>query len=91
MKTLKEVIPQVLGCEYHDSQVRKYVDVQVVSEHNSSVNKWPGIHKNVHFWVLLENGRAVGWNESPTHGWSFPVIRNMATIKMEEELKCNIS
>jgi len=35
---------------------------------------WPGPQKDVHCWWELENGKAVGWNESPSKGWSFPVI-----------------
>ena len=36
---------------------------------------WPGKHKNVFAWWILEDGRAVGWNENPALGWSFPVIK----------------
>jgi len=35
---------------------------------------WPGSQKDVHCWWELENGKAVGWNENPSKGWSFPVI-----------------
>ena len=53
----------------------KYRDVMVVSCNWSYHKRWPGTHKNVHFWVVLENGYAVGWNESPSHGWSFPLFK----------------
>ncbi len=42
-------------------------------------------HRYVHFWAMLEDGSAIGWNESPRSGWSFPriggrtVLRNMYT------------
>ena len=34
-----------------------------------------GSQKNVYNWVLLKNGLAVGWNENPARGWSFPSKR----------------
>jgi len=30
-------------------------------------------HKNLYSFVELEDGTLIGWNESPSHGWSFPV------------------
>lgn len=76
IKTLKDVLPiEFMGCEYDNSQARKYADVTVVAEHDSwkPGQKWIGTHKNVMFWVELENGYAVGFNESPARGWGFPV------------------
>jgi hypothetical protein len=35
---------------------------------------WPGKHKNVTNWIAIEGGKAIGWNENPSKGWSFPVI-----------------
>ena len=35
---------------------------------------WAGSQKDVHCWWELANGKAVGWNESMSKGWSFPVI-----------------
>lgn len=37
--------------------------------------KWPGPHRNVTVWWVLDSGHMVGWNENPSHGWSFPVMR----------------
>jgi hypothetical protein len=53
----------------------KYLDVKVLRTFWSHTIRWVGTHKNVHFWVLLENGYAVGWNESPSRGWSFPMVK----------------
>jgi hypothetical protein len=36
--------------------------------------EFPGPQMNVHCWWELENGKAVGWNENPATGWSFPVV-----------------
>jgi hypothetical protein len=55
------------------------LDVWVVRKHSRITDdvgyrQWPGPQKDVHCWWELENGKAVGWNESPSKGWSFPVI-----------------
>ena len=60
--------------EYNDVLAYKLRDITVASEHYSHQTRWPGPHKNVHFWVILSDGRAVGWNESPSRGYSFPVL-----------------
>lgn len=74
-ETLIDVMPQQFGWgEYVDTPAYKLRDVAVRARMDSSVTAWPGPQKNVHFWVVLENGKAVGFNESPSRGWSFPVI-----------------
>ena len=35
--------------------------------------RWPSKEKFVFNWVILENNIAIGWNENPSRGWSFPV------------------
>jgi len=64
-----------MGCEYDNSRARKFADVKVVKEHDARDKVWPGSHKNVTYWYELENGYAVGFNENPAIGWSFPVIK----------------
>jgi hypothetical protein len=72
MQTLREWLPrEAVGGEYHGDPFQKYLDVEVVSEHQF---RWPGRHKNVINWCKLANGKAVGWNENDAIGWSFPVI-----------------
>lgn len=81
-KTLKEVMPDVLvSCEYDNTKAYELKDISVVKEHDLFVDQdeycfWPGKHKNVYFWVELENGSLVGWNKNPARGWSFPVMKN---------------
>lgn len=67
--------------EWDNCVVAKYYDVEVVQEFHSVPNNfgkpvkpWPGPSKNVYCWVVLANGKAVGWNENPSKGWSFPVV-----------------
>jgi len=57
-----------------DTRAAKFLHLSVVSEHESYIESWPGVHRNVHSWWTLENGKRVGWNENPGKGWSFPVI-----------------
>lgn len=58
-----------------DDKCWKFKDVLVKSTHYGHISRWIGPQKNVHFWVILENGYAVGWNENPARGWSFPVAK----------------
>ena len=39
-------------------------------------------YRNVHCWVLMEDGSAFGWNESPRRGWSFPRIGKKTVSKI---------
>jgi len=77
MKTLKDVLPtEFMGGEYVNDKARKHADVQVTATHDpyNGGLRWPGSHKNVVIWYELANGKAVGWNENMSRGWSFPVI-----------------
>ena len=86
--TLADALPyEFVGGEYHDTPAFKLKDVKVkrvvcghqivdgefVNTHDTFV-RWPGRHAYVFNWFILENGKAVGWNENPSRGWSFPVI-----------------
>ena len=78
--TLSEAMPYEFSNsgEFYEEKSYKFKDVNVIWENpilNGDYKSWPGKHKNVHFWVILENGYAVGWNENPSKGWSFPLIR----------------
>lgn len=88
MKTLREVVPYEFFQEFMGTPAAKLLDVKVVKEydpHRLYVERWPGKHKNVvGIWWELENGKAVGWNENPAIGWSFPVI----TLK--KRTKCRV-
>ena len=80
-KTLSDVMPkEFLSGEYNSKIAFKFKDIMVEKEYccmysEDSYTKWPGKHKNVYYWVELENGYAVGLNENPARGWSFPVIK----------------
>lgn len=75
-KTLKDVLPQeFLGSEYRDDKAYKFKDVEVLRKYDARDKPWPGFHKNVTYWYVLNNGYAVGVNESPSRGLSFPVMK----------------
>lgn len=79
-RTLSEVLPKCFLSGTYDKTIAFNLrDMKVVQEHSlfyeqDEYSPWPGKHKNVYFWVELENGLAVGWNENPENGWSFPVL-----------------
>jgi len=76
MKRLSDVLPrEFMGVEYTDTPARKYADIVVVAEHHSHIRRWIGPQRYVMTWYVLANGKAVGWNENPSRGWSFPVIK----------------
>lgn len=83
---LKHAFPQILGYEYTEDRAYDFRDIEVKKKHSGigvrdgklvsvCYKKWIGIHKYVHNWVELENGYAVGMNENPSRGMTFPVVR----------------
>lgn len=82
-RTLLEVAPHEFAEEFADTQAWKMRDVNVVAIHSGGFGgaelPWPGREKNVFNWYELENGYAVGWNENPSRGWSFPVVKMKAS------------
>lgn len=79
VKTLADSMPsEFTQGEYHDTRAYKLRDMPVATEYRRSTSNgawkpWPGQHRNVHFWVVLTNGKAVAFNEG-ARGWGFPVI-----------------
>lgn len=62
------------GAEF-DDQIRTYKDKTIVDEFDGRVVPFPQgspRYRNVMTWVLLDDGSAVGFNESPRSGFSFP-------------------
>lgn len=63
---------------WDDMPCWKYRDVEVIEQFcytDDTYRDWPGTHKNVMSWCILANGKAVGWNENVSIGWSFPMIK----------------
>lgn len=80
MATLRDVLPPDFLLEYSDTPTAKLLDVEVTKECDATKpgERWPGKHKHVFAWWILANGKAVGWNENPGRGWSFPIVKHNA-------------
>lgn len=78
MATLREVLPrEFMDGEYSHSRAFALRDVEVVKRVDGTApgQGWPGREVHVCVWFILADGHAVGWNENPSRGWSFPVRR----------------
>lgn len=63
--------------EFAGARVCDLLDRKVLKKHYTwrDGHGWPGRHRNVVSWVEIEGGLAVGFNENPSVGWGFPVIK----------------
>lgn len=85
MPVLKQVLPKEFGEErYRNTPAYELREAKVMakklatgapcSNRSELFEAWPGPHEFVRDWFILDNGKAVGFNEDPVNGWSFPVI-----------------
>jgi len=82
MRKLRDELPyEFMGCEFDDCRARKFSEVGVIKEYDAREEKWIGKHKNITYWFELVNGYAVGLNENPARGMSFPVEKLERMIK----------
>jgi len=70
---LKDVLPNEFMNEFTETPAYKLRDIEVTKRHDGCLDSFPTAHRNVMHWWELANGKVVGWNESPSVGWSFPV------------------
>ncbi len=74
---LRDVVPQEFFHEFRNTRAFKLLDCEIAQEYSlgdlTTWKSWPGKERNVMNWWLLTDGRAVGWNENESRGWSFPV------------------
>lgn len=89
---LREVFEYVLSDALTaNPQIEKFLDNEVIKEFGMSGEKpwisWLefGTHKNVCYWYMVEGGYAIGHNESPSRGWSFP-IKKLSMAQYEKYL-----
>lgn len=82
-QTVKEWIESNTGRNYIEylDVIEKYGHLKIVKEVSlADEATWQPFpqndynYRNVMHWVLLEDGSAMGWNESPRSGWSFPRV-----------------
>jgi len=65
--------------EIEFGHLKPYHDLRVLEEVIKPDSRFPFSHKFIYVWWILEGGVAIGWNENPSRGWSFPVKRVNAT------------
>lgn len=85
MATLRDVAPvELADGEFSDTLAASFLDETVVGSYRTfdapawsryESKPFPGPHKYVLYWWALANGMAVGFNDNPTRGSSFPVVR----------------
>ena len=85
MPIVREIIPQrFLRPLRQQTDVDALLDVAVTeakfnngspcSGHAHMFADWPGTEPFVRQWFVLENGQALGINETPNGDWTFPVV-----------------
>ena len=78
---LKNWVPQEFHTQYMDTYAAKLLECEVIQDYTSGdIGFFTNIftHKHIYNWCIVTNGEkkwAVGWNENPSRGWSFPVKR----------------
>lgn len=73
------------GASWYNKYLEDWLTLEVTREFSATqfdgedwdnfmklVNIYFPNHRNVYSFITLENGWAVGFNENPAHGWSFP-------------------
>ena len=79
MKTLQDWLPYNYNNGVYDKRIEKHLSDNVVKEYGGindfSQIAWPGKHRNVIAWCILDTGYAVGFNENPSVGWSFIIMK----------------
>jgi hypothetical protein len=73
------------GASWHNKYLDGWMDLKVTREFSGTefdgdewddfmklVNIYFPKHRHVYSFITLENGWAVGFNENPAQGWSFP-------------------
>jgi len=73
---LRDVLPrEALSSEFQNEAFLEHLDSEVKEEIREYDPRFPFRHKNIFVWWILEGDMAVGWNENPSVGWSFPVAK----------------
>jgi hypothetical protein len=80
-KRLTDVLPpEFMDGKFEGCPAMRHAFMDVIAAHDGpNALPWPGPQKYVSKWYVLANGKAVGWNDNPSRGWSFPVINYQET------------
>ena len=89
--TLEYELPrEFLEGDWDNVRAFKFRLVKVYKIHKTTTDNpddwWIGKHKNVYVWYELVNGYAVGFNENPSVGWAFPVVKMPANRRFVNPL-----
>lgn len=79
LRILQDELPREFHSQFQNTQAYTLRGARILAMHYSHEEPWPGREKNVHWWCELQGGLAVGWNENPARGWSFPVIKHSSS------------
>ncbi len=83
-RALSAHFPALLTGDFADSRAFTLRERSVIHVFDASCQRrwraWPGRHAYVRCWVVLDNGLAVGCNNNPLRGLSFPVLRAPADL-----------
>ena len=80
---IKDFLPiEVQHGEYENDKVQKYLDYPIekiyqLNNTNLTPSQFGFKHKNIFVWATFKDGnklKAVGFNENPSIGWSFPIV-----------------
>lgn len=83
MITVKEMILSYDRCSFYDV-IEKFGDLEIVKKVDGRKSEFPQSsfnYRNVMVWYLLSDGSAIGFNESPRSGWSFPRVGKKTVSK----------
>lgn len=83
-KTTQRHLEKNVKREYSEFTYRKHIEelegIKLPDDNDDgwfmyldSLNNTTFTHQNLYSFVELEDGTLVGFNENPSHGWSFPV------------------
>jgi len=77
---LRDVLPKEFSAEIAaNGAAKKMLDVEVIAKHDAAkgelCEEWPGNHRYIYQWWELANGYAIGWNDNPGLGHSFPAVK----------------
>tara|TARA_B100000700_G_scaffold178953_1_gene197640 strand:- start:26105 stop:26629 length:525 start_codon:yes stop_codon:yes gene_type:complete len=87
MLTVCDWIPENAHSEFNDI-LERFGDQRVVKEVDGTIYPFPksnNPHKHISNWILLEDGSALGWNESPRNGWNFIHVGKRAVDNFYEK------
>jgi hypothetical protein len=82
---LQNWLPSEYKEYFENKRIEKLLNKTVIASYgniNEEDKRWPGTHKNVICWCVLDTGHAIGMNENPSIGISLPIVKIDLTRKI---------